>query len=131
MAFLFVRILAVFWKGDVYMHIPDGYLSPQTAVPMLAVMVPIMGVAVKQVEKTVRKKEVPLLACAAAFSFIIMMFNLPMPGWKLGSCGRSSVDGYLIGALGCLLRRLSGPDNTGFTVWGWREYWLWEPIVLI
>jgi hypothetical protein len=29
MAFLFVRILAVFWKGDVYMHIPDGYLSPQ------------------------------------------------------------------------------------------------------
>lgn len=77
MAFLFVGKI---WKGDVVMHIPDGYLSPQTAIPMIAVMVPVMGVAVKQVEKTVRKKEVPLLACAAAFSFIIMMFNLPLPG---------------------------------------------------
>lgn len=62
------------------MHIPDGYLSPLTAVPILAVMVPVMGVAVKKVEQTVRKKEVPVLAAAAAFSFVIMMFNLPVPG---------------------------------------------------
>ena len=29
------------------MHIPDGYLSPQTAVPFVIGMIPIMGVAVK------------------------------------------------------------------------------------
>ncbi len=62
------------------MHIPDGYLSPQTAIPMVALMVPVWGVAVKKVQATLKKKEVPVLAIGAAFSFTIMMFNLPIPG---------------------------------------------------
>ncbi|NLU49351.1 MAG: cobalt transporter CbiM [Syntrophomonadaceae bacterium] len=62
------------------MHIPDGYLSPQTAVPFIGVMVPIWGAAVHKVKKTLKKREVPLLAIGAAFSFTIMMFNLPIPG---------------------------------------------------
>lgn len=62
------------------MHIPDGYLSPLTALPLAAAMVPVLGAAVKQVQKTVKKKQIPLLAIGAAFSFTIMMFNLPMPG---------------------------------------------------
>ncbi len=62
------------------MHIPDGYLSPQTAVPFVVAMVPIWGVAVKKVKENLRKREVPVLAVGAAFSFIIMMFNLPIPG---------------------------------------------------
>lgn len=62
------------------MHIPDGYLAPQTAVPLLAIMVPVWAVAVKKVQKSLKKKEVPVLAVGAAFSFTIMMFNLPIPG---------------------------------------------------
>lgn len=62
------------------MHIPDGYLAPQTAVPLLAVMLPVWGIAVKKVQKTLKRKEVPVLAVGAAFSFTIMMFNLPIPG---------------------------------------------------
>ncbi|NLW90357.1 MAG: cobalt transporter CbiM [Syntrophomonadaceae bacterium] len=62
------------------MHIPDGYLAPQTAIPLLAVMVPAWSVAVKKVQQTMKKKEVPVLAVGAAFSFTIMMFNLPVPG---------------------------------------------------
>lgn len=62
------------------MHIPDGYLSPQTALPFIALMVPVWGTAVKKVKKKVKKKHVPVLAIGAAFSFTIMMFNLPMPG---------------------------------------------------
>ncbi|MDH7478502.1 MAG: cobalt transporter CbiM [Syntrophomonadaceae bacterium] len=62
------------------MHIPDGYLSPQTAVPFLGIMVPVWGVAVKRLQATLRRREVPLLAIGAAFSFTIMMFNLPLPG---------------------------------------------------
>jgi len=61
-------------------HIPDGYLAPQTAIPLLAVMVPAWSVAVKKVQQTMKKKEVPVLAVGAAFSFTIMMFNLPVPG---------------------------------------------------
>ncbi|MGI6487312.1 MAG: cobalt transporter CbiM [Syntrophomonadaceae bacterium] len=62
------------------MHIPDGYLSPQTAIPFIGLMVPIWGVAVNKVKKTLKKREVPVLAIGAAFSFTIMMFNLPVPG---------------------------------------------------
>jgi cobalt/nickel transport system permease protein len=62
------------------MHIPDGYLSPQTAIPFVVVMVPVLGAAVKKVQSTMKKKEVPILAIGAAFSFTIMMFNLPIPG---------------------------------------------------
>lgn len=62
------------------MHIPDGYLSPQTAIAMTAVMVPVWSLAVKKVREKLKKKDVPLLAIGAAFSFTIMMFNLPIPG---------------------------------------------------
>jgi cobalt/nickel transport system permease protein len=62
------------------MHIPDGYLSPQTAIPFVVVMVPVLGAAVKKIQSTLKKKEVPVLAIGAAFSFTIMMFNLPIPG---------------------------------------------------
>lgn len=62
------------------MHIPDGYLSPLTAIPFAVLMVPVLGVAVKKVQSTLKKREVPVLAIGAAFSFTIMMFNLPIPG---------------------------------------------------
>jgi len=62
------------------MHIPDGYLSPQTAVPFVALMVPIWGAAIKKVQSDLKKREVPVLAIGAAFCFTIMMFNLPIPG---------------------------------------------------
>ncbi|HEX3011331.1 MAG TPA: cobalt transporter CbiM [Syntrophomonadaceae bacterium] len=62
------------------MHIPDGYLSPQTAAPFIALMIPVWGKAVKKVKETMKKKEVPVLSIGAAFCFTIMMFNLPMPG---------------------------------------------------
>lgn len=62
------------------MHIPDGYLSPQTAIPLMAIMVPVWGAAVKNVKKKLKKRNIPVLSIGAAFSFTIMMFNLPMPG---------------------------------------------------
>lgn len=62
------------------MHIPDGYLSPQTAVPFIAVMVPVWGIALKKVKENLKKKDIPVLAVAAAFAFVIMMFNIPIPG---------------------------------------------------
>lgn len=62
------------------MHIPDGYLGPQTAVPFMALMVPVWGTAVKKVQQELKKKDIPVLSIGAAFSFTIMMFNLPIPG---------------------------------------------------
>ncbi|MGZ4132785.1 MAG: cobalt transporter CbiM, partial [Actinomycetota bacterium] len=61
------------------MHIPDGYLSPATCVTFGAVMVPIWYRASTQVKKIVKSRYVPLIAVGAAFSFLVMMFNIPVP----------------------------------------------------
>ncbi|MBU4252584.1 MAG: cobalt transporter CbiM [Candidatus Omnitrophica bacterium] len=62
------------------MHIPDGYLGPVTCGFFYAVMLAIWTIASKIVKKTLKVKQVPMLAIGAAFSFVIMMFNLPIPG---------------------------------------------------
>ena len=66
------------------MHIPDGYLGPQTYLPALGVMGVLWGVAVAKLKKSLRLRQVPLLALGAAFSFVIMMFNVPIPGGTTG-----------------------------------------------
>jgi len=66
------------------MHIPDGYLSPQTYVPFYAFMIPYLGIAARKVSKFIKSRYVPLLALGAAFSFVIMMFNVPIPGGTTG-----------------------------------------------
>ena len=77
------------------MHIPDGYLGPATAAAGYAIMIPVWMVAARQVKKTLRARQVPLLAIGAAFSFLIMMFNVPIPG---GSTGHA-VGGVLVAIL--------------------------------
>jgi cobalt/nickel transport system permease protein len=66
------------------MHIPDGYLSPATAGVMYAVAVPFWYLAVNRVRKTLTQRTVPALALFAAFSFVLMMFNIPLPGGTTG-----------------------------------------------
>jgi len=77
------------------MHIPDGYLGPTTSGFFYVVMVPIWGFASKIVKKTLKAKQVPLLAIGAAFSFLIMMFNVPIPGGTTGH----AVGGVLVAIL--------------------------------
>jgi len=62
------------------MHIPDNYLSPSTCAVVGAVMLPIWSRAVKKVKEEVNKRKMPVLGVCAAFSFLIMMFNVPVPG---------------------------------------------------
>ena len=61
------------------MHIPDGYLSPQTCTVFGAAMVPFWVTAGRRVRRVVKSRYVPLVAIGAAFSFLIMMFNVPIP----------------------------------------------------
>lgn len=77
------------------MHIPDGYLGPATCGVFYAVMLPIWTVASKIVKKTLKARQVPMLAIGAAFSFVIMMFNVPIPG---GSTSHA-VGGVLVAIL--------------------------------
>jgi cobalt/nickel transport system permease protein len=61
------------------LHIPDGYLSPETCGVMGAAMVPVWATAGRRVRKVVTSRSVPLLALGAAYSFLVMMFNVPIP----------------------------------------------------
>jgi cobalt/nickel transport system permease protein len=80
------------------MHISDGYLGPITCVAGYGVMVPIWAIASSKVKKTLQAKQVPIMAIGAAFSFVIMMFNIPIPG---------GTSGHAVG--GALLAILCGP----------------------
>ena len=62
------------------MHIPDGYLGPTTYGAFYALMVPLWAIAARMTDKTLKATQIPMLALGAAFSFVIMMFNVPIPG---------------------------------------------------
>ena len=71
------------------MHIPENYLSPSTCGVFDVAMVPILAVAVKKTGQSVPRDKMPLLGVAAAFCFLAMMFNIPLPGGTTGHavCG--------------------------------------------
>jgi cobalt/nickel transport system permease protein len=66
------------------MHIPDGYLSPATCAALYAGSAPFWYTALQRVKKKLHTRLAPLLSLFAAFSFVIMMFNLPLPGGTTG-----------------------------------------------
>ena len=76
---LYYGILA-FWLVTTAMHIPDGYLSPVTSIIMFIIVLPFWGIGVRNLREKMTSRNVPLVALVAAFSFVIMMFNVPIPG---------------------------------------------------
>lgn len=79
------------------MHIPDGYLGPETYIPLMGAFVAVAAVAVSKVKKEVSAKNIPYLGMAAAFSFLIMMFNLPIPGGTTGHAVGAAVIAIIFG----------------------------------
>lgn len=79
------------------MHIPDGYLSPQTYIPLYGASLGILSVALRRLKKGLDAKHMPYLAMAAAFSFLVMMFNIPIPGGTTGHAVGAAVVSILLG----------------------------------
>jgi cobalt/nickel transport system permease protein len=79
------------------MHIPDGYLGPGTYATAYAAAVPFWAAASKKLGKTLKSRQVPLLALSAAFSFVIMMFNVPIPGGTTGHAVGAVLVAVLLG----------------------------------
>ena len=77
------------------MHIPENYLSPLTCGIMTAAMVPVWTHAVKKIQVELPKDKLPLIGVGAAFSFLAMMFNVPLVGGTTGH----AVGGTLIALL--------------------------------
>ena len=62
------------------MHIPDGYLGPKTCLTLYSVMGVVWYVALRRTRDSLNTEQLPLCAFAAAFMFVVMMFNFPLPG---------------------------------------------------
>ncbi|SHH99019.1 cobalt/nickel transport system permease protein [Sporobacter termitidis DSM 10068] len=79
------------------MHIPDNYLSPATCAVLGAAMVPVLGVSIKKVKEEISKAKLPQLGIGAAFSFLTMMFNVPLPGGTTGHAVGGTLIAILLG----------------------------------
>lgn len=79
------------------MHIPDNYLSPSTCAVMGIVMIPIWKRSTSKIKKEINKKKIPMLGVCAAFSFLIMMFNVPLPQGTTGHAVGATLVAILIG----------------------------------
>ena len=79
------------------MHIPDGYLGPATYGAMYGIMAPVWAIASRKLARTLKTKEAPTLALGAAFSFVIMLFNIPMPGGTTGHAVGATLIAVLLG----------------------------------
>ena len=86
------------------MHIPENYLSPSTCAVMTAAMVPVWTYSIKKVKAEIPKVKMPLLGIGAAFSFLGMMFNIPLPGGTTGHAVGGTLIAILTGSpsAGCI-----------------------------
>lgn len=87
------------------MHIPDNYLSPQTDAVMAVAMVPVWVHCIKKVRAMLDREHMAFLGICAAFSFLLMMFNVPLPG---------GTTGHAVG--GALIALLLGPEAAAIAV---------------
>jgi cobalt/nickel transport system permease protein len=85
------------------MHIPDGYLSPGTCALTFAAAAPFWYVASQKVKRQLHTRAVPMMAVVSAFSFVVMMFNLPLPGGTTGHAVGLAIAAIVLGPWAAVL----------------------------
>ena len=85
------------------MHIPDGYLSPSTCAVLYAGAGLGWYRALRRIRRTLTARMVPLISVFAAFSFVLMMFNLPLPGGTTGHALGVTIAAIVIGPAGAIM----------------------------
>jgi len=79
------------------MHIPDGYLSPETVIVSYAVTIPLWIYAFKKLKAKMNEETIPVLGALTALSFVIMMFNIPIPGGTSGHAVGATLMAFIVG----------------------------------
>ena len=62
------------------MHVPDGFLSPQTYVPAFALAAGAWAYAARTLRQRLDETLLPRLAVLCALGFVLMSVMLPLPG---------------------------------------------------
>ena len=79
------------------MHIPDGFLSVPVAVTTGVVAVAAIAVAVKETNRKMGEKQVPMMGVLAAFIFAAQMLNFPVAGGTSGHFLGAALAAVLLG----------------------------------
>ncbi len=85
------------------MHIPDGYLSPATCAALYAGAAPFWYLSLQRIKRMLHTRMVPMLSLFAAFSFVVMMFNLPLPGGTTGHAVGVGIASIVLGPWAAML----------------------------
>jgi cobalt/nickel transport system permease protein len=85
------------WLTTTAMHIPDGYLSPVTSLILFLLVAPFWVIGLRKIRQSLSARSVPLIALMAAFSFVIMMFNIPLPGGTTGHAVGAALAAIILG----------------------------------
>ncbi len=79
------------------MHIPDGYLGPSTYGGLWVAMIAVWSYASRKVKQGLKTSQVPFLAIASAFSFVVMIFTVPLPGGTTAHITGATLVAILLG----------------------------------
>jgi cobalt/nickel transport system permease protein len=85
------------------MHIPDGYLSPSTCTTLYALSSAGWYWSLRRVKGMLSTRTIPMISVMAAFSFVVMMFNVPLPGGTTGHALGVTVSTIVLGPWGSTL----------------------------
>ncbi|MGA3210096.1 MAG: cobalt transporter CbiM [Terriglobales bacterium] len=84
-------------------HIPDGYLSPATCAALYGGAIPFWYASLRRLRQRLNTRLVPLLSLFAAFAFVVMLFNLPLPGGTTGHAVGVAVAAIVLGPSASIL----------------------------
>ena len=86
-------------NGEFVMHIPDNYLSPASCAVLAVAAAPVVGLSITKVKAQLKenKELAPMLGIAASLSFLLMMFNVPIPGGTTAHAVGGALLAILIG----------------------------------
>jgi cobalt/nickel transport system permease protein len=85
------------------MHIPDGYLSPSTCAVLYGGAGAGWYASLRRMKRNLNARMVPLISVFAAFSFVVMLFNLPLPGGTTGHALGVTIAAIVLGPAGAIL----------------------------
>lgn len=81
----------------IFLHIPDGFLSAPVALVFWMLSGIVIGMAVRQTNRTLKESTAPLMGVLAAFIFAAQMMNFPVAGGTSGHMLGGALAAILLG----------------------------------
>jgi cobalt/nickel transport system permease protein len=81
----------------IFLHIPDGFLSAPVSAAFWVVTILVVGLAVRQTNRTLKESTAPLMGVLAAFIFAAQMMNFPVAGGTSGHMLGGALAAILVG----------------------------------